>query len=136
MSTSDHASELVSDRLHPLIYIVAASLLAWFVVAAWLLFDDVGYISLALGMISVLVFMFVMIPTALWRVSARRNVSADAIRTPPQPLAAWLRGELVTWTGPERSLAAAIEILLPIVGITVAFTTIGLLFALTRAGVL
>ncbi len=136
MSTSDHGSELVSDRLHPLIYIVAASLLAWFVVAAWLLFDDVGYISLALAMISVLVFMFVMIPTALWRVSARRSVSADAIRTPPQPLAAWLRGELVTWTGPERSLAAAIEILLPIVGITVAFTTIGVLFALTRAGVL
>lgn len=136
MSTSDHGSELVSDRLHPLIYIVAASLLAWFVVAAWLLFDDVGYISLALAMISVLVFMFVMIPTALWRVSARRNVSADVIRTPPQPLAAWLRGELVTWTGPERSLAAAIEILLPIVGITVAFTTIGVLFALTRAGVL
>ena len=136
MSTSDHASEPVSDRLHPLIYIAAATLLAWFVVASWLLFDDVGYISLALAMISVLVFMFVMIPTALWRVSARRNVSADVIRTPPQPLAAWLRGELVTWTGPERSLAAAIEILLPIVGITVAFTTIGVLFALTRAGVL
>ena len=36
----------VSDDLHPRIYMAAAALLIWFVIAAWLLFGGSGYSSL------------------------------------------------------------------------------------------
>src|SRR5258708_27774884 len=55
----------ISDHVHPRIYMAAAGLLVWFVIAAWLLFGCLGSIELALAMVTRLVFMTMAIPPAL-----------------------------------------------------------------------
>src|SRR5712671_4383550 len=67
------STDMVSDRVHPLVLKAAGGLLVWFVAAAWLLFDDAGYMKLALAMISVLVFMALAIAAALLRTSVREE---------------------------------------------------------------
>jgi hypothetical protein len=73
----------------------AAGLLIWFVIAAWLLFGGSGYIDLALAMISVLVFMAVVIPLALWRTSLTAQRS-DGLPHAAEENIRHLR-QMVTW---------------------------------------
>jgi hypothetical protein len=127
----------ISDHLHPRIYMVAAGLLVWFVIAAWLLFGNSGYIALALAMISVLVLMAIAIPLTLWRTNrtARRsNVSLPATQQGSEALDTWLRGRFATSTDLERGSRAAIEILLPLAAVAFGITVLGIVFELTRAG--
>ncbi len=130
-------SKEVSDRLHPRIYMAAAGLLVWFVIAAWLLFGGPGYIGLALAMISVLVFMAIAIPLALWRTnvrSQRSNLPSRAAEQKSETLEMWLRGQFATWTDHEKGSTAAIEILLPLAAVAFGITALGIVFALARAG--
>jgi hypothetical protein len=115
----------------------AAGLLIWFVVAAWLLFGGAGYIELVLTMVSVLVFMALAIPLALWRT----NQTAQRLDGSPRPaeqtsetLDKWLRGRFVTWTDREKGSTAAIEILLPLAAVAFGITALGIVFDLARAG--
>jgi hypothetical protein len=131
-----------TDRLHPLVHIAAAGLLVWFVAAAWLLFGGAGYVGLALTMVSVLVFMAIVIPAALWRTNvraARRSAAeADAsenVTQPPPPLGTWLQGEFATWTDREKGSLAAVEILLPLAAVAFGLTALGIVLDLTRAGI-
>ncbi len=131
--------QTVSDRLHPRIHAAAAGLLIWFVVAAWLLFGGAGYLELALIMISVLVFMAIAIPSALWRanvVAQRSNTSLTATEEAPESLGIWLQGRFATWTGQEKGSTAALEILLPLAAVAFGFTALGIVLELTRAGVI
>jgi hypothetical protein len=144
----------VFDELHPLVHKAAAGLLIWFVVAAWLLFSGgAGYLELALVMVSVLVFMALAIPTALWRAgaAARRDAAdagnAGAMQDATEPIdqqpteafrtsfSTWLRGRFVTWTDVEKPSTAAIEVLLPLAAVAFGLTAIGIVFQLARAGV-
>jgi hypothetical protein len=145
----------VFDELHPLVHRAAAGLLIWFVVAAWLLFSGgAGYLELALAMISMLVFMALAIPAALWRAgsAARRSpddaegANADATggvtrridqptEASPTTFNAWLRGRFATWTDIEKPSTAAIEVLLPLAAVAFGLTAIGIVFQLARAGV-
>jgi len=116
----------------------AAGLLVWFVIAARLLFGGSGYIDLALAMISVLIFMTIAIPLALWRAkltAQRSNVSSRSTEQGAGSLDKWLRGQFATWTGQERGLTAAIEILLPLVAVAFGITALGIVYELARAGV-
>jgi hypothetical protein len=133
-----------SDRLHPFVHRAAAGLLIWFVVAAWLLFDDAGYLKLALAMITILVFMALAIPWALWRAYAGARSREHAHGTADEAPAAadvsesfdtWLRGRFATWTDQEDSSTAVVEILLPLAAVAFGLTAIGIVFELTRAGV-
>jgi hypothetical protein len=141
-AASPDQSTQTTDRLHPLVHIAAAGLLVWFVMAAWLLFGGAGYIELALTMVSVLVFMAIAIPAALWRTNvraARRSaVEADASQNalePSPPLRTWLRGRFATWTDQEKGSLAAIEILLPLAAVAFGLTALGIVLDLTRAGI-
>jgi hypothetical protein len=133
----------VSDRLHPLVQKAAARLLIWFVVAAWLLFGSTGYIDLALAMVSMMVFLAIAIPWAIWRagVAAQRQERAStadsvgAAETPSETFANWLQGHFVTWTGEQRSSTAIVEILLPLAAVAFGLTAIGIVFQLTYSGV-
>lgn len=134
-----------SDHLHPLVHIAAAALLMWFVVAAWLLFGGAGYIDLALAMISVLVFMALAIPAALLRANVtaqRSNVAAnateevDAAEKTSESFGNWSRGQFATWTDHEKSSTATVEILLPLAAVAFGITALGIVFELTRAGVI
>ena len=116
----------------------AAGLLIWFVIAAWLLFGGSGYIELALAVISVLVFMAIAIPLALWRTYLTAQRSAGSSRATEQAfetLDKWLRGRFATWTDDERGSTAAIEILLPLAAVAFGITALGIVFVLTRAEV-
>ena len=130
--------QAVSDRLHPRVHAAAAGLLIWFVVAAWLLFGGAGYLELALIMISVLVFMAIAIPSALWRANVaaqRSNTSPTATEEASAGLGTWLQGQFATWTGQEKGSTAALEILLPLAAVAFGFTALGIVLELTRAGV-
>jgi hypothetical protein len=132
------SSQGVSDHLHPRIYMAAAGLLVWFVIAAWLLFGGSGYVELALAMISVLVFMAIAIPLALWRTNVRAqrsNGSSSADEQASETLDSWLRGRFATSTDQEKGSTAAIEILLPLAAVAFGITALGIVFEFTRAGV-
>jgi hypothetical protein len=93
-------------------------------------------------MVSVLVFMAIVIPAALWRTNvraARRSAAeADAsenVTQPPPPLGTWLQGEFATWTDREKGSLAAVEILLPLAAVAFGLTALGIVLDLTRAGI-
>jgi len=137
MNTHSGSPRRVSSHLHPLIHLGAAGLLIWFVTAAWLLFSGSGYIELALTMISVLVFVAIGTPLALWRskVTAQRSDAAiSATGQTSESLGAWLQGQFATWTGQEKGSTAAIEILLPLAAVAFGITALGIVFELARAG--
>jgi hypothetical protein len=143
MSTSVQPPRKVFDELHPLVQKAAAGLLIWFVIAAWLLFGGAGYIDLALAMFSLLVFMALAIPWAIWRagVPARRRDAAAGSAEPAgaadargETFTTWLQGRFVTWTDEERPATAAVEVLLPLAAVAFGLTAIGIVFQLVRAG--
>jgi hypothetical protein len=138
VSTHAQSPQGVSDQLHPRIYMAAAGLLIWFVIAAWLLFGGSGYIELVLSMVSVLVFMAIAIPLALRRTTLtaqRSNASSPATEQTSEALDEWLRRRFATWTDHEKGSAAAVEILLPLAAVAFGITALGIVFELTRAGV-
>ena len=55
----------IFDQLHPAIYKAAVGLVAWFALAAWILFDRQNDIGLPLAMISVLLLVAVFLPWSL-----------------------------------------------------------------------
>ena len=139
MNAHGRSPQRVSNDLHPRIYMAAAGLLIWFVVAAWLLFGGSGYIGLALAVISLLVCMAIAIPVVLWGANVKAqpsNISSRATQQASETLGAWLRGQFATWTGQEKGTTAAIEILLPLAAVAFGVTMLGVVLELTRAGVL
>ena len=135
MDTHARSPQGVSDHLHPRIHMAAAGLLIWFVIAAWLLFGGSGYIDLALAMISVLVFMAVVIPLALWRTSLtaqRSDGLPHAAEETSDTFDRWLRGRFATWTDQESARTAAIEVLLPLAAVAFGITALGVVFNLAR----
>ena len=135
MDTHARSPQGVSDHLHPRIHMAAAGLLIWFVIAAWLLFGGSGYIDLALAMISVLVFMAVVIPLALWRTSLtaqRSDGLPHAAEETSDTFDRWLRGRFATWTDQESAWTAAIEVLLPLAAVAFGITALGIVFDLAR----
>lgn len=108
MNAQTRSPQGVSDHVHPRIYMAAAGLLVWFVIAAWLLFGGSDYIGLALAMISVLVFMTIAIPLALWRTHLTAQRSSRTTEQGSETLDKWLRGQFATWTDQEKGSTAAI----------------------------
>ena len=107
-------------------------------VAAWLLFGGAGYLELALIMISVLVFMAIGIPSALWRANVaaeRSNASPTATEEASESLETWMKGQFATWTGKEKGSTAALEILLPLAAVAFGLTALGIVLELMRAGI-
>jgi hypothetical protein len=136
------ASKTAVDQLHPAVHVSAGALLIWFIAAAWLLFGGRGYIDLALAIISILVFVVLAIPLALWRAkrsadvrstAANDNNDNDAVEE-TQPLRMWLRGEFATHSGGEKSSIAVVEMLLPLAAVAFGMTALGIVFDLVRAG--
>ena len=84
-------------------------------------------------MISVLVFMAMAIPLALWRtnLTAQRSAGLSAQQT-SDTFDTWLRGRFATWTDQESARTAAIEALLPLAAVAFAITALGIVFDLTR----
>ena len=122
-----------TDQVHPLVYKGLAALAIGLVVAAWILFSKSGYIELDLGMVSVLVFMLIAIPSALLSIGRTSRPSGRA-RSGGRGFRDWLSGDFDMRQGRRKGFGAAIEILLPMTAAVVGMTAIGIVFDLTATG--
>jgi hypothetical protein len=115
------------DHFHPLIYRVAGGLVIWFVLSAWILFDNHGYIELPLAFISILLLMAVGIPWILWRQARKygRYAARDAVS-----LRDWGEGDMDVCGTRLHSADAAINMLLPLAAGAFGLTAIGIIFLL------
>jgi hypothetical protein len=115
----------VFDQLHPKVYAGAIGLVAWFALAAWILFDRQDDIGLPLAMASVLLFVAVLIPLALALVWRRHHAH-------PHPEAIsfrdWRAGDFAVWGARLRGSDAAIDLLLPLAAVAFGLTAIGIVF--------
>jgi hypothetical protein len=121
----------VFDFLHPRIYAVAAGLVVWFALAAWILFDHQfgkpSDVSLSLAMVSVLLLVAVLLPWALSLVWKRYRMPYDG-QTQNIAFRDWRGGDFEVWGSRLRSMHAAFDMLLPLAAIAFGLTAIGIVF--------
>ncbi|MTV17042.1 MULTISPECIES: hypothetical protein [Bradyrhizobium] len=115
------------DDLHPRVYGVAAGLVAWFAVAAWILFDRQDDVELSLMFVSVLLFVAVLLPWLLSQIWLKYDHRHD-----PHPRSIsfreWRRGEFAVWGSTINSTHATIDMLLPLASVAFGLTAIGIVF--------
>jgi len=120
----------VSDALHPRIYGAIAALSLWLVVSVWIFFNRGGYIGLALGMVTLFFVIATGVPTLIWRIW-RRHAAGEDRGAATEPFRTWARRDFATSSGRLDGRAAAMQVLLPIVAVSLGMTVFGLVFALT-----
>ncbi|QOZ28872.1 hypothetical protein XH93_38965 [Bradyrhizobium sp. CCBAU 51753] len=117
----------VYDELHPRVYGVAVGLVAWFALAAWILFDRQDDVELSLMFVSVLLFVAVLLPWLLslvWqRYDDRHDRHARAV-----PFREWRTAEFAVWGSTINSTHATIDMLLPLASVAFGLTAIGIVF--------
>jgi hypothetical protein len=124
----------VFDELHPKVYGAAVGLIAWFALMAWVLFDYGGQTSLALTFVTVLFVVAVLLPWTLSQVWKRFQMPYE--RQAQQPsLHDWRNGEFVVWGAKLRGSHAAIDVLLPLIAVSLGLTAIGIVFVIVKASV-
>ena len=62
------------DELHPRVYAIAAGLVAWFLLSAWVLFDHGGDVVLSLGFVTMLLVIAVVLPWGLYEIWRKYRV--------------------------------------------------------------
>lgn len=127
---SSHSNRPHRDHFHPLIYRVAGGLALWFALSAWILFDNHGYIELALAFISILLLMAVGIPWILWRQWRKYRRSGNEARQAAVSLRDWGAGDVDVCGARLHSADAAINMLLPLAAGAFGLTAIGIIFVL------
>jgi hypothetical protein len=122
----------VFDQLHPAVYGAAVGLVAWFALAAWILFDRQDDIGLPLAMVSVLLLMAVLVPWALSLVWKRHR---DPHQRHPTRISFhdWRIGDFAVWDGKLHGMDAAIDMLLPLAAVAFGLTAIGIVFLIAAA---
>ena len=116
----------VFDQLHPRVYAGAVGLVAWFALAAWILFDRQDDIGLPLMMASVLLLVAVLIPLTLawvWRRHHAQDPHPEAIS-----FRDWRTGDFAVWGSRLHGTEAAIDMLLPLAAVAFGLTAIGIVF--------
>src|SRR4051794_33386790 len=84
------------DQLHPAIYKAAVGLVAWFALAAWILFDGQNDIGLPLAMISVLLLVAVFLPWSLSLVWKKHQL-ADQSQLDENSFQDWKIADFAVW---------------------------------------
>jgi hypothetical protein len=105
----DAHNKPVFDELHPRIYAVAAGLLVWFALMAWVLF--------ALSLI--------------WR-----KYQLPYERHEESSFHDWRAGDFVVWGAKLHGAEAVIDVLLPLIAVSFGLTAIGIVFVIVRASTL
>jgi len=122
----------VFDHLHSNVYATAIGLVAWFALAAWLLFDRESDIELPLIMVSVLLFVAVALP---WSMSLvwKRHRTPDQRHFDRTSFHDWRIGDFAVWGSKLRSTDAAIDMLLPLAAVAFGLTGIGIVYLICAA---
>jgi hypothetical protein len=118
-----------NSELHPAIYKSLIGLTIWLVFSIWFLFDRGAYIELILAMITVLLLILTGIPLLIWLIWRQRAVKEE--HEPEESFHTWAAQKFSTWTGSLTGRAAAVQILLPIIAVSVGMTLFGLIFNFT-----
>jgi hypothetical protein len=117
----------VSDQLHPNIYMAAVGLVAWFVLAAWILFDRQSDIGLPLAMVSALLVVAVVLPWSLSLVW-RKYRGASPRHAPKTSFHDWTVADFAAGDSKLHGKHAAIDMLLPIAAVAFGLTALGIVF--------
>ena len=120
------------DQLHPMVYGAAVGLVAWFALAAWILFDRQNDIGLPLAMVSVLLLVAVSLPWTLSLVWRRHQMPRQR---PPGKTSFhdWRTGDFAVWGSKLHGTDAAIDMLLPLAAVAFGLTAIGIVFLIAAA---
>jgi hypothetical protein len=117
----------VFDQLHPRVYGAAVGLVAWFALAAWILFDRQNDIGLPLAMVSVLLLVAVLLPWSLSLVWKRHQKPYQ--RHPDKvSFRDWRIGDFAVWGSKLHGTHAAIDMLLSLAAVALGLTGIGIVF--------
>jgi hypothetical protein len=117
----------IFDQLHPAIYKAAVGLVAWFALAAWILFDRQNDIGLPLAMISVLLLVAVFLPWSLSLVWQKHQL-ADQRHLEEISFQDWKIADFAVWGSKLRGMHAAIDMLLPLAAVAFGLTALGIVF--------
>ena len=121
----------VFDQLHPRIYGVAVGLIAWFALMAWVLFDRGGTTSLSLMFVTVLFVVAIILP---WTLSlVWKKYQSPYERRETASFRDWRAGDFTVWGAKLRGSHAAIDVLLPLIAVSLGLTAIGIVFVIVRA---
>jgi hypothetical protein len=121
----------VFDQLHPAIYAAAVGLVAWFAVAAWILFDRQNDIGLPLAMVSLLLLVAVLLPWSMFLIWERHQTEHHHRHPNKVSFHDWRTGEFVVWGSRLRSSHAAIDMLLPLAAVAFGLTALGIVFLIS-----
>lgn len=121
-------NNIVSDRLHPLIYAAMTALALWFILAIWASFDQSGYTGWLLAVVTGFILMAIALPFVLSRVGRGGAESGPA--SGQRALRPWLAGAFETWQGRLSGADAMVQILLPIGAAAIGITAIGIVWHL------
>jgi hypothetical protein len=117
----------VFDHLHPNIYGAAVGLVAWFALAAWILFDRQDDIGLPLAMVSALLLVAVLLP---WSLSLVWKKYQMPYQRHPNEMSFhdWRIGDFAVWDSKLHGMHAAIDMLLPLAAVAFGLTALGIVF--------
>jgi hypothetical protein len=117
----------IFDQLHPAVYKAAVGLVAWFALAAWILFDHQNDIGLPLAMVSVLLLIAVLLP---WSLSLVWQKHQMARQRHPEKISFrdWKNADFAVWGSKLRGTHAAIDMLLPLAAVAFGLTALGIVF--------
>jgi hypothetical protein len=122
---------LVSNHLHPVVYMAIVGLALWFVLSVWEFAGD-GYTDYLLAVVSGFIFIAVALPYALSRVWRKR--SPDAAQRNREGFREWASGDFDTGQDRLTGANAAVEILLPIAAVAFGMTAFGIVLYFTAHG--
>ena len=122
----------VFNELHPRIYGAAVGLIAWFALMAWVLFDRSGDISESLMFVTVFFIVAIAVPWTLSLVWKKFQRPYEA-HSNSISFHDWTHGDFAVWGARLRARDAAIDVLLPLVAVSLGLTAIGIVFVIVRA---
>ena len=97
------------------------------VLSVWAFFNTGAYIGLALAMITLFFSIIVAIPIVIW-MTWQHNAPPQETCAPTESFYVWASEGFVTSTGTLSGHEAALQILLPIVAVSIGMTIFGLYF--------
>jgi hypothetical protein len=120
------------DQLHSAIPKIAAGLVTWFVLMAWIFFDKQSVVGLPLAFITVLFLVVGLSFSGLFLVSYRHQ--PDYPSHPNEvPFRDWIMGNFSVWGSQQSAGQAATEILLPMAAAAFGMTAMGTIYAISTS---
>jgi hypothetical protein len=128
----NHPANETYTQLHSSVPKIAAGLVAWYVLMAWIFFDgdaQSSLVALPLAFITVLFLVVGLCFSGSFLVSYRHQPEAG--KHPNEvPFRDWSTGKFAVWGSQQSAAQAATEILLPIAAAASLMTVMGIIYAI------